>query len=156
MEGLRQYVISVSAASLVCGIILSLLKKGSARSIAKLICGIYLGFTFLQPLKILPLLGDNFDFCQDYLMTDSVLHGEELARNAMSEIIKTRVETYIGDKAKALQLELSVEVILDEGKIPIPKYIEISGNTGPYARKRLMDDIETDLGIAKENIVWNS
>ena len=43
MEGLRQYVISVTTAAIVCGMLTAVLKKGTMQSLVKLLCGFFLG-----------------------------------------------------------------------------------------------------------------
>ena len=51
MEALRQYVISVVAAAMLCGIVVRLFPNGSGRQVGKLICGLFLAYTVLSPIS---------------------------------------------------------------------------------------------------------
>ena len=51
MEALRQYVISVVAAAMLCGIVVRLFPNGSGKQMGKLICGLFLAYTVLSPIS---------------------------------------------------------------------------------------------------------
>lgn len=51
MEALRQYVISVVAAAMLCGIVVRLFPNGSGKQVGKLICGLFLAYTVLSPIS---------------------------------------------------------------------------------------------------------
>ena len=51
MEALRQYVISVVAAAMLCGIVVWLFPIGSGKQVGKLICGLFLAYTVLSPIS---------------------------------------------------------------------------------------------------------
>ena len=55
MEALRQYVISVVAAAMLCGIVVRLFPNGSGKQVGKLICGLFLAYTVLSPGWIFPI-----------------------------------------------------------------------------------------------------
>lgn len=155
MEWLRQYVISVTTAAIACGMLTAVLKKGSAQSLVKLLCGFFLAFTFLAPIGKLKLeaLPENFGF--DYQEgSDAAQEGEYYARNSLAEIIKEQTEAYILDKAAELELSLEVEVFLSGDKIPIPESVRIAGHASEQARGRMEYYLETELGIAKEHQTW--
>ena len=75
-----------------------------------------------------------------------------MAGEAEGNIIKSRVQAYILDKADSFGTSLEVEVILDQDHIPVS--VELQGNISPYARAQLTEIIEEDLGIPKEHQLW--
>lgn len=155
MEDLRQYVISVVAAAFICGTIMGLLPKGSARELVKMICGLFLAFTVLSPIS-------RFDFSRlaeiDDLFTDEAAQaaamGENLNREALHAIIKAETEAYILDKAAQLNVELEVEVTVSTDDPPLPVAVSLSGSISPYARRRLEAILTDEIGIPKENQAW--
>lgn len=155
MEGLRQYVISVTTAAIVCGMLTAVLKKGTMQSLVKLLCGFFLAFTFLNPIGKLELKALPENWALDYqAASDAAQEGERYARNSLAEIIKEQTEAYILDKAAELGLSLDAEVILSGDEIPIPEGVRITGQASELARWRMESYLEKELGIAKENQTW--
>lgn len=155
MDALRQYVISVVAAAIVCGIVTGVMKEGTAQAVVKLICGLFLTFAVLRPIARLDLadLG-NFGLSLSRDAEQAAAVGENLARDALADIIKRETEAYILDKAAALNLSLEAEVTVSDSDPPVPMAVRISGNASPYARLRLQNLIQEELGISKENQLW--
>ena len=153
MEALRQYVISVTAAAVLCGIVIGLFPRGNSQRIAKLICGLFLAYTVLSPVSRVDFsqLPEFSLQCMDDAQA-AVTAGENLARKSTAEIIKEETEAYILDKAADLHTSLTVEVTVGEENLPAA--VRISGEASPYARRRLQAVIESDLGISKENQQW--
>ena len=155
MEQLRQYVISVTAAAFLCGILLSLLPKGSAREFVKLGCGFLLALTVLRPLsrlEIRDLTDLGIWFSGDAEQASAL--GECYSQKQLRSIIKEETQAYILNKAEALGAELSVEVTLSPDAVPVPVAAQLTGTVSPYARSRLENILHDDLGIAKENQLW--
>lgn len=153
MEMLRQYVISVAAAAMICGVVTSLFQTGTAKEVVKLICGLFLAFTVLSPVSKLDfseLTDFRFSYSED--AAEAAALGENLAQESMADIIKAETEAYILDKAEALNAVLTVEVTVSEENLPMA--VKLSGEVSPYARQQLQAIIQTDLGIAKENQQW--
>lgn len=156
MEGVRQYVISVVAAAILCGILKSILPgKDAMAGILRLITGIFLAFTVIKPLTRIEL-GDLPVLSFDYLTEAQIASadGEKIAADAMADIIKQQAEAYILDKAQSLNLQLTVTVTVSDGALPAPVGVRLSGTVSPYAKSCLARIIEEDLGIAKENQIW--
>lgn len=156
MEQVRTYVISVVTAAMLVGIVTGLLgKKDTSAALIKMIGGLFLAFTVIRPIVSLEV--ENI---RTYIAafsengTNTVTEGENLAGQAYSAYIKSETEAYILDKANALGAELSVEVSLDEGDIPVPVGARIQGSVSPYAKACLQDMMADDLGILEENQVW--
>lgn len=156
MEALREYFLSVTAAAVICGILTSLLgTKGTAGSMVKLICGLFLAFTVIRPIADIQI--EDFALFTAEISDDAqaaVSMGEDFNRDSLAEIIKDETEAYILDKARILGAELQVDVTLSRDSQPVPVEVLISGDISPYGKTQLQEIIAEDLGIAKENQLW--
>lgn len=155
MEALRQYVLSVAAAAIVCGIVVALVQNCGAKEWIRLLCGLILAFTAIRPIAHLDLDALTEVSLPLTLEAESAsAMGEEMARQALADSIKAESEAYILDKAAALNASLTVEVTVSEDGTPVPLGAKLGGSVSPYARQQLESLIQTDLGIAKENQLW--
>lgn len=154
MEALREYLLSVTTAAIVCALLRRLLAgKGSAETMGKILAGIFMALTVLSPLtqlRLPPL--SELPFSAD--AQQAVQAGEESARKALAERISAGAEAYILEKAAAMQATLTVRVELSGDPIPVPQRVYLQGNIAPYAKQKLQSMILQDLGINKENQVW--
>lgn len=158
MSALARYLYSVAAAAIVCTIVKNILKNDSAqKTVLTTICGIFITFTIVSPLKEIRMIDmESFviSFADDGACAASL--GNEMRTQKLRADIKARTEAYILDKANALQAHLQVEVILsDDHDMPVPVSVRLSGSISPYAKIQLQRALEDDLGIPKENQVWN-
>lgn len=158
MDGIRSYILSVTAAGVVCALTASIGgEKGTIGAVRKLLCGIFMTFVVLSPLTKVSV-GALSD------LTDSIISEGETAaaagwqesESALRKGIKTRTEAYISSEAAQLGLKLEVEITLSADPIPVPAAVALTGAASPYAKMRLADILENQLGIAKENQAWNS
>lgn len=153
MEALRQYIISVVAAALICGIITGLFPKGAAREVMKLVCGLFLAYTVLRPMA-----GAELGHLEDLPFSFSsqgeaaAALGTQMAEESLAQFIKEETQAYILDKASKLGLILEADVTLDEENIPVA--VTLRGQVSPYDRSRLERMLTQDLAIAKENLQW--
>ncbi len=156
MEALRQYLLSVTAAALICGILDKLLAgKGTAAAIGKMMAGIFLALTVISPFAKLKL--DTLeDLTMDFRLeaSEAVADGQMQTNSALADIIKQRTEAYILDKAEELCVALTVQVEISREEIPVPVSVRLQGNISPYAKGRLQKDIEDNLGVPKEKQIW--
>lgn len=156
MEFVRQYLISIIVASVIVGIVSRFInKKNGNFAVIRLICGIFLSFTILNPLFKLKIekIGDFYiDITEN--ASSFVSEGKEVAVDAAGEIIKEKLQAYILDKASTLQLDVGVELTLDENLPPSPQTVTIVGDISPYAKNVLSAFLEKEIGIAKENQQW--
>lgn len=153
MEKLSGHILSIVAAAMIVGILAGFLdQKSGASALIRLMGGLFLAFTVISAGTKLDFTGIS-DFFQQFEMDGlaASASGENLAREEMDAIIKSEVESYILDKARDLQGELTVEVTLRDS---IPVGARLQGNISPYGRARLEDMMEEDLGIAKEAQQW--
>lgn len=154
MAALREYILSVVAAAILCGIVSGLAgKKANCAPILKLVCGIFLTLTVVRPIVKVDM--DEIGGLLSGLQTEAEAasaFGEEHLDHSLKESIKQATQAYILDKAGKLGLELTVSVHLDEENIPDEVILE--GACSPYGKRELQSMIVSDLGIPKERQIW--
>lgn len=156
MEKLGAYILSVTAAAILFGILQTLLgKKGSAAGLVRLIGGLFLTFTIIAPIAGTDL-DAVFDSTWNFTEQGSSIasEGQQIAQEQLQAIIKGECEAYILDKAQAYQAQLEVEVTLSQEELPVPTAVRLQGSVSPYARNALQLWLQNDMGIPKENQVW--
>lgn len=156
MDGIRQYLLSVVAAALLCTVVTNILgKKGMLSAAVKLIAGIFMAATIAAPLVKLQV--DNLiDFTGDYLEDSRYItaQGQEMVRESLVQGIKAQTAAYILDKAESLGADLCVEVSVSEDELPVPNSVQISGNISPYGKSVLSAWMQNDLGIPVGEQIW--
>ena len=158
MEGLRDYVFHITATALICAVVLRFARgSGAAKMIIRLLCGIVLAYSIIQPVKQIDFFSlDEFalEFQQD--AQQAALWGKNESVAAWAQGITQGVEAYILEKAKAMDVDLAVEVELSEDEIPVPVAVSLWGDVAPYVKSVLSDTISQDLNIPKEKQTWIS
>ena len=155
MEMVRQYIISVISASVVCALFKGLLVKRASSKIVNVLCGMFLLFTFLRPVKDIDLLDMIVSFRWDESTTQESVHrGEELTQNAMADIISAEIASYVEKKANALGAKVHIEVRLTDEEIPSPAEMDITGQVSPYVRRQLEAFISENIGLEGEVVRW--
>ena len=154
---IRQYMMTVFCVVALCGLVQMILSSGVAGSLVKLLCGLIVTVTVLQPLI------KDYSFRWKLEWEDlikgkekAIAGGEEYAAENISNIITQRIQTYILEKASALGTNVDVAVQVQREQPYLPKTVEISGTVSPYAKQQLMNAIEAELGISKEEQIWIS
>lgn len=154
MDALREYILSVVAAAILCGIVSGLMdKKGSCAPVVKLICGVFLTLTVVHPVAKVNI--DEFMKFTSSLEEDAeaaAAFGEEIYAQSMKESIIEATQTYILDKAQTLGLELEITVHLDSDQVP--DEVTLEGACSPYGKQQLQAIIASDLGVPKERQIW--
>ena len=154
MSRLGDYVLSVITAAVIVAILCSFFtNKGGTFPVVKVVGGLFLTFVVISPLVKLDFSGiiEYLDgFTSEGVEAASI--GENLAREGERDIIISRVQAYILDKADSYGAQLNVEVILDQDNIPVS--VELNGNISPYAKAQMADILAEDLGITKEHQIW--
>lgn len=153
MEG---YILSVVASAVICSGLRALFgSKGATASLLQTICGIYMAFILVSPLKDI-----DFSIYTDYFSgfmeqaQASATEGENLAMRELSKRIKAETEAYILDKAVSLGADVSVEITLSGSTPPTPSQITVKGAVSPYVKKVLSRYMEEQLGIPEEAQTW--
>lgn len=154
MDEVRQYIVSIITAAIICGTVTCLVgKKGNIASIVKFLCGLFMTITAIAPWVNLRL-PDDYSFW-DTLQAEaqiSVAEGEEISAQMQSAIIKEQLESYVLEKANSLELDVSVEISLNDRNLP--DLVIIQGAASPYARNRLSSYICENLGVTEDGLKW--
>ena len=155
MGAVREYLLSITAAVLVCSIVRFLMgEKSATGKLIKLICSLFLAATVLAPLLTFRF-DDMIDMDELGIDENSyVEEGKQMAQEAMKDIIKTQLEAYIYHEAQNVSANLKVEVFLRNDASFLPGKVVMTGAVSPYQKKVLSEYMETTLGISRENQVW--
>lgn len=155
MRAVGEYIISVCAAALLCGILNSLVLKGPAKQILKLVSGLFLTFCVISPVSNihLPDLAAISQEVQEDAQS-AVLSGEEMTDDALTESITRQLEAYILDKASSMGLDIEVEVFLKQDDSFLPESVTIRGSAAQQQKKELLEELTDALGITQEDITW--
>lgn len=155
MEALRSYILSVSAAAILCGIVTTLAgKNGTTGALLKLMTGAVMAVVIIRPVTEVSAV--NLGRYLDVLNADAtsaVAAGTAYSKSQTQQRIKDQLEAYILDKANALAMDISVEVVLDSHTM-VPAAVTIDGNASPYARTTMEAVLRDDLGISPEAVTW--
>ena len=156
MENLRQYIIAVTAAAMICGIIKSISdEKNTAGTILRLIAGIFMSVTVLSPvvrLDLSALATQSENFVEQANAAAAL--GENATADEINAIITDQTQAYILDKAESFGASLQVEVHIANNGTYRPKAVTLRGSISPHAKSRLQQIIEEDLQIPKEDQQW--
>ncbi|MBE6947085.1 MAG: hypothetical protein E7454_02380 [Ruminococcaceae bacterium] len=156
MDGIREYVVGVVAAALLCAAVTALAgKKGVLGVSVKFLAGLLMVMAVISPISSISF-GHWFGWAEDIHANGDqiVADGEKMAMEAYRESITEQVEAYILDEAKALDCQLQVEVILSNDNLATPKRVVLSGNISPYAKQVITRLLTDELGIAQEEQIW--
>ena len=155
MRAIGEYIVSVCTAALLCGILNSLILKGPAKDVLKLVSGLFLAFCVISPVSNIhlpDLAAMNQEVQQDAEAAASA--GAEIMDEALSERITGQLEAYILDKAESMGLHPEVKVILKDDGSYLPKHVTLSGKAPIVKRTKLIQEIVEDLGLTKEDVRW--
>ncbi len=156
MESIRSYLLSITAAAVICGILKGISgEKGTFGAMLHMISGLFLAFTIISPLADIQLR--ELSLYTDEVYTDAIAaadQGEDYAQSAMAQRIKEESEAYILDKAAACGAQIQAEVLLSQQLRPEGSII--TGQLSPYLRNQLEQLLEEELGIPKENQQWRN
>ena len=150
---LERYLLSILICALICGILSQILMDTKRKKLVRMICGIVTAIYIFYPLTKVKLEKHMQFPDADWNEADYYISaGEKLSLTEQEKCIKTYCETYILDKAKALDAEIAVEIYLNEEKVPC--FVQIECAVPSNVQNELQKILETDLGIAKGNQKW--
>ena len=154
METVKQYLLGILCAALVCSVLTTVIGKNKTiGSIIKMLCGIFLAVTVVSPItnwnfSNLDILPDEWD--SDVASDAGIYYSTE----QMGAIIKDQTQAYILDKAKQMGVDINIDVTLDSTYPYAPDSVVLSGVIGPYNKHRLMQIISEDLAIPEDKQIW--
>ena len=156
MEDIHQYLISVTAAAIVCAVAKSVSEeKTVAGSMVRLIAGIVMTVTVLSPVVSLSLEElPEFSAALNTGADTAVAEGKKMAEMEINAIITEQVRAYILDKATDLGADVDVEVLMPADGSNQPEGVVLYGNVSPYAKSQLQRFIAEEFLIPKEDQQW--
>lgn len=157
MNDLKSYLITVTAAAIMCSCACTLVDENNGLGKAvRMVAGLVLVIAVVQPLaKLRPMQIDSWIESLSWESQSASLVGESYSKEMQIGIIKDRTQEYILDKAAQLDCEIQAEVMISPQMPYAPEKVRITGNVSPYARTQLAQCLESELGIAKEDQIWN-
>lgn len=156
MEGIKEYLLGVIGAAILCSIVSQISGKESfLGTTVKLITGAFMLIVLVAPITDIQIHPAKL-FSDISLDADKITSAAaNSSRESITGIIKEQTQAYILDKANTCGVALDVEVVVSDGDIPEPVSVIISGDVSPYNKKILTQTIENDLGIPSEAQIWN-
>lgn len=154
MDRVKEYLMTICAAAIICGIIVKLIpQQGTHRALVKLLCGLFMVINALSPGISFPIfdLKEYFDQL-NYESERIVASGEDSLKEETDRVMQQYVQSYIQEKAKTLGADVYVEATVING---IPHTVHVQGAVSPYIKKQLSQYIFDQLGILPEDQLWN-
>lgn len=152
MRAIGSYVLTLVCGAVICSVLLSM---EGCTGLRKLVCGLFMVFLLIAPLKEIDFgdLEQDFREYSDHAR-EAAACGVSQAEGMILDIIKQECESYILDKAAELQCSAQAQVEVDpESRLPVA--VGMSGDVTPYQKQVLSDYISRELGIGKEAQHWN-
>ena len=157
MGNIRQYLITVLSAAIVCAILIKLTgKQQLSTNLIRLVASVFLSLCVIAPILKLDVSVLTNE------LSVSKQEGEYIAEQASAEalyeiiaIIKERSETYIENKADTYGADINTTVTLSDPTTLVPDGVIIEGNVSPYLKKVLSNIISEDLGIPEDKQIWS-
>lgn len=154
MAGLKDYLVAVCSAAILCAILKQVVGKGKLSSgTIKMLSGLFVAICIIAPWKQFSLQD-----LQIYNPLDTetaelfVEDGKHRTQNQIDAIITQKVEAYILEKANQLRVQVEVSVELsDEG---IPSRSIITGELTKGEREELSAFLASQIGIQREMQIW--
>lgn len=155
MSGLESWLLSITAAALLVGVLEAMLPEGSVKAVSRLGCGLLLFLVLVRPL-----LGDGYGTLLEELHSWQSEAAEETER--LNQVETSLEETIIAEEAAAyIQAEaeeqgipcsVAVTCARSEDGLPLPVAVEIGGVAQEDQREALRALIEGAFALSEEQI----
>ncbi len=154
MDGLKNYLIAVCSAAILCAILKQIAGNGRmSRGTVHLLSGLFVAICIISPWKDFSLQDLEV---YNPLMTQQadayVETGKQLTKNQIDAIITEKTEAYILEKANALHVQVEVRVELSEEGIPLRSVI--TGKLSQEDKYQLSAFLLEEIGIQREMQIW--
>ncbi len=156
MQGIREYLLSITAAAIICAVAKHIVgEKGSGSKIIYVVTGLFMAITLISPIVNIRI-GNIERYFEDFYLdaNDITDFGSQMANDALADIIKQQTEAYILDEAVRLGVKMDVEVKLSDSSPPQPYQVVIEGSVSPYQRQSIIRYIVQHIGIPQEQQIW--
>ncbi|MGI5963619.1 MAG: hypothetical protein ACOX7N_07905 [Lawsonibacter sp.] len=153
MGSIKEWLLAIFAACVVCAIGERLMPEGPVKRVGVLVCGLVLLCAILSGVGTLNL--EEGQAWVEESFTQLAQGKQELKEQVdegMKSIIEEQFAAYIVDKATEMGLTCQAEVICrDTGEgIYVPDSTQVMGTFSEEEYSRLMECICTDLGVPEE------
>ncbi len=156
MDPVKDYLLRVIAAAVICAMARSLLgNRGTASAMARLAAGVILTLVVWKPILSLRM-PEDLEF-RDFSWPDTasaVEAGVAHRRKQEAAFIREQTQAYIRDKAASMGLVLTVEAELTSEDPPTPAAVTLTGSFTRAQRAMLTATIREELGIGEEAQEW--
>lgn len=158
LNTLTSFLFTIIAACVIAAVAKQLLHGSSHyKALGNFICGVFVLLSALSPFIDHSWMGelpDEYDFSQqiDTISYDAQMYRKE----AMQQSIISQTQAYVWNKAQALSLDIDFDITLCNDYPYAPCEIQIIGHVSPYAKTKLSNFLEKDIGIPKEAQTWIS
>lgn len=157
---LKNWLLGIIGAAMLGSAAVWLTPDGTVKKILRLLCGFVM-------LAALISVGTGFDynsFSKNMARYKSQAEAQaaeagEAAGNLQRLIIEEETEAYILDKAEKLGaggLEIAASAEWNSAGYWYPAKVKITGDISSEQQEKLSFQIESDIGIAGENLVWST
>lgn len=153
MDKIKQWTLTISAVSIISGIIYAVLPRDTNKNFFKAIVSIIIIYTALQPL----IGTKSIDFrISDYLK-DNYQVSESIDKYALSAMINSAekaIEDLLAEKSQVLEMSVDFRCrCYEENNEIMVEEISVSSETGEYDYEKIENLIES-LGFDKGVIVY--
>ena len=157
MEGVRAWLLSLIAVSLLCASAGALMPKGAVRQVGRLVCGLVMLAAILSPVARLDAAEGRRWLAGYFASVEQRRAGlEETVNNQMKHIIEGEYAAYIVDKAAELGLTCTAQVECQRSAegLYLPVRTEVTGMLTEDIRIQLVRTIAEDLGVPERAQVY--
>ena len=150
---MKAYLLSVTTAALFCTVLLELtVGQGTSAKTVRLLTGVFMLIIIARPAIDLRI----DDFTRSFQMLEfsaeeAIAWGTDAAAEALCEAIEDRCVASILAQAKDLECEIDVDIVLENN---MPQKVTLTGSVSPYAKRKLIAWIESNMNISTEDQVW--
>lgn len=151
MGALREWLLSVTAAAILCALAQGLIPPGPVRRVGRLTAGLVMAAALLAPLASLRGVEPQ-QWLESWQPQQEAEDLEEQRDETMKTIIEEECGAYIVDKAAGLGAACEAQVVCaPEGEgVFLPWQVTVTGDLTPGQREQLTRQIQEELGVPPE------
>ncbi len=153
MSALRELLLPLVAAAILCALAVSLTPEGRGRAAVKLTAGLVMAAAVLRPLA--GLSGNEKMLSPEVFQRQAEQarqQGESAAENLRRSLIARELESYIIQQAAADGITVTAQLHLDEEGLP--DRITLTGRWTQEEKERLEERITRELGIPADRQIY--
>lgn len=156
MEGLREWLMGVVAASMLTAVVQAVMPEGAVKKVGQMACGLALFLAVVSPIlgaRYTQLVSLLDEYEQQLAETESEL--EETEKTLTASFIDEETGAYIQGKTEELGVTCQVQVIWDwSGEVPEPSGAMITGELTTEEQTALTQALSEDLALEPSQITY--